>query len=163
MRIAAAVLLSVLAIPLAAATLEESKDPLPRIARVAPKPRLKLVNVWATWCVPCVAEMPDMRRIDQAFGPELAIVGISLDDALPGDRAAAKQKVTRFLEKNGITFLNLYYIANLDRLGDSLRFDGEIPITILYDSGGRELWRHQGRINVDETIAVINKELRRNR
>lgn len=163
MRIAAAVLLSLFAIPLAAATLEVSKDPLPRIARVAPKPKLKLVNVWATWCVPCVAEMPDIRRIDQAFGPELAIVGISLDDALPGDRAASKQRVNRFLDKNGITFLNLYYTGNLDRLGESLRFDGEIPITLLYDANGKELWRHQGRINVNETIGAIHQQLRRTR
>ena len=122
--------------------------------------RLRLVNVWATWCAPCVAEMPDLEAIDALFGPELAILGISMDDAVPGtDRA----KVTGFLTKAKIAFPNVYYTGIPDELGEHLAFTGEIPVTIIFDRRGRELWRHQGRIDKEKTIATIRDLLRRNR
>ena len=121
--------------------------------------RLRLVNVWATWCAPCVAEMPDLNAIDAAFGPELAILGVSMDDAIPG---ATKEKVTGFLSKQKIGFPNAYYTGTPEKLGEHLDFAGEIPVTIIFDRDGKELWRHQGRINKEETIATIRNFLRRN-
>jgi hypothetical protein len=46
-------------------------------------------------------------------------------------------------------------------LGDQLRFNGEIPVTIVFDRTGKELWRHQGRIKRDEMIARLRAMLRR--
>src|ERR1700682_109541 len=55
--------------------------------------RVRVVNVWATWCAPCVAEIGDLQTIATDFrGKGVEVVGISLDDALPGDRAASKTK-----------------------------------------------------------------------
>ena len=118
-----------------------------------------MLNVWATWCVPCVAEMPDLQSIDNTFGSELAIVGISMDDAVPG---IEKSRVTGFLDQRKITFPNVYYTGTPEKLGEHLDFAGEIPVTILYDRKGKELWRHQGRIDKDKTIAKIRELLRRN-
>lgn len=130
-----------------------------RIDAVFPRAaKLRLLNVWATWCIPCVLEMPDLRAIDEAFGPEVAIAGVSLDDMIPGTQQA---KVESFLEKYRIAFPNVYYTGNPDALGEKLDFDGEIPITILYDARGRELWRHQGRIDRDETIAQLRELLKK--
>lgn len=120
--------------------------------------RVRLVNVWATWCAPCVAEMPDLRAIDSLFGPELAILGISMDDAVPG---IEKAKVTGFLDKAKIAFPNIYYTGIPDKLAEHLQFAGEIPVTIIYDRSGKELWRHQGRIDKEKTIAMIRGLLRR--
>jgi len=53
--------------------------------------------------------------------------------------------------------------GNPDALGDYLKFNGEIPITIVYDGAGRELWRHQGRIDRNQTIARLRELLRRKR
>src|SRR5439155_23054023 len=142
------------------ADLRDVKQPA-RIADVFPATaRLRVLNVWATWCVPCVAEMPELRAIDEAFGAEVAMAGVTLDDMIPG---AARQKVVTFLEQQKIAYPNIYYTGNPDDLGDQLHFDGEIPITIVYDRTGKELWRHQGTIERKKTIAELRDLLRRNR
>lgn len=131
------------------------------IEKVFPaKARLRLLNVWATWCVPCVAEMPDLRVIDETFGPELAVAGVSLDDMLPD---AKPEKVAAFLDERKIVFPNIYYTGNADELSSRLDIDGGIPITIVYDDRGVEVWRHQGRLQRDETIARLRELLRRKR
>ncbi|MGZ8778698.1 MAG: TlpA family protein disulfide reductase [Thermoanaerobaculia bacterium] len=120
--------------------------------------KLRLLNVWATWCVPCVAEMPDLRAIDDAFGPEVAVVGVSMDDMIPDTKP---EKVIAFLDRQRIAFPNIYYTGNLDAIGDHLDFNGELPLTIVYDRKGKELWRHQGRLERDATIARLRDILRR--
>jgi thiol-disulfide isomerase/thioredoxin len=154
----AALSLSLAALPLLAADLRTLKEPA-QIAGVFPaKAQVRVLNVWAMWCIPCVVEMPDLRAIDDAFGPELAIAGVSLDDMLPD---AKREKTVAFLDKQKIAFPNVYYTGNPDDLGEHLKFDGEIPITIVYDRNGKELWRHTGRLKKDETIARLRETLRR--
>lgn len=146
------------AFPIVAADLRDMKDPA-RINSVFPaKAKLRLMNVWATWCVPCVAEMPDLRAIDEAFGAEVALAGVSLDDMIPD---TDRKKVVSFLDELKIAFPNVYYTGNPDALADRLRFSGEIPITIVFDASGKELWRHQGRLDRVKTIAELRKLLRR--
>jgi thiol-disulfide isomerase/thioredoxin len=134
------------------------KDPAKIDAVFSRNAKLRLVNLWATWCVPCVAEMPDLKAIDEAFGAEVAMAGVSMDDMIPDAKVAA---VAAFLDKQKIAFPNVYYTGNPDALGDHFRFDGEIPVTIIYDGKGKELWRHQGRLNKDKTIAQLRNLLRR--
>lgn len=118
--------------------------------------RIRLLNVWATWCRPCVVEMEDLREIDATFDDhELEIVGISLDDAIPGDRDEIKARVDRFLESRSIAFRNVYYTGLVDKLQEQLDFEGEIPITLLYDSTGKEIRRIQGRIKGEELTRDI--------
>lgn len=131
------------------------------IMRVFPKTAsVRLVNVWATWCVPCVAEMPDLKAIDEVFGKEVVIVGVTLDNMLPDSK---KETVVSFLTKANIAFPNVYYTGKPDDLADLLRFNGEIPFTVAFDENGKELWRQQGRLNKVKTIAEIRKLLRRTR
>lgn len=157
-RFAALSLSALLTLPLLGADLRTVKEPA-KIAAVFPaRAKLRVVNVWATWCVPCVAEMPDLRSVDQAFGEEVALVGVSLDDMIPDARPA---QVTAFLDKQKITFPNVYYTGNADDLGDYLNFSGEMPVTIVLDAKGKELWRHQGRIDREKTIAQLRELLRR--
>lgn len=153
---------SFLSIAVAAATfaadLRTLRDPV-KIAAVFPvAAKVRVVNVWATWCVPCVEEMPDLRAIDDAFGGEVTIVGVSLDDMIPGAKAAT---VATFLDKQKIKYPNVYYTGNADDLGASLDFSGEIPVTIVYDRKGKELWRQQGRLDRDQTIARLRELSRR--
>src|SRR4051794_30947188 len=110
--------------------------------------RIRVVNVWATWCVPCVAEMPQLEAISASMrGKGVEFVGVSLDDAIPGDRAERKQVVTRFLSRKRIRFRNLYYVGRTNELADRFRFDGSLPITIVFDANGRELFRNEGVID----------------
>jgi thiol-disulfide isomerase/thioredoxin len=142
------------------ADLRPVSDPA-KIDAVFPKAaKLRVVNVWATWCAPCVAEMPDLRKVDETFGPEVAIAGISLDDMIPDAKSA---DVARFLDKQRIAFPNVYYTGNADALANHLKITGELPVTIVYDAKGKELWRHQGRIELEKTIAQLRELLRRTR
>ena len=157
-RFAVSFLSVLLALPLFAADLRSMKEPA-KIAAVFPAAaKVRVLNVWAMWCVPCVAEMPDLRAIDDAFGPEVAIAGVTLDDMLPDAKSA---RTAEFLDRQKIAFPNVYYTGNADDLGDQLRFSGEIPITIVLDRKGKELWRHEGRLDRDQTISRLRETLRR--
>jgi len=142
-----------------AAQVVEVREPAKIAAAFSPQASIRVVNVWATWCVPCVEEMADLRAIRSTFGPEVSVIGVSLDDMLPGDRQISKKKVAAFLDRQRIVFPNVYYVGNSDALGEFLRFDGAIPITIAFDRGGRELWRQQGRLDRRKTITTIRKLL----
>src|SRR5436853_2949178 len=52
------------------------KDDFPAAAK------LRIVNSWATWCVPCVGEMPELRAVALALRPDVALVGVSMDDMI---------------------------------------------------------------------------------
>jgi thiol-disulfide isomerase/thioredoxin len=157
-RFAVSFLSAAVATATLAADLRPLKDPA-KIATVFPAAaKVRVVNVWATWCVPCVEEMPDLRAVDEAFGSDVAIVGVSLDDMIPRAQSA---KVAAFLDKQKIAFPNVYYTGNADDLADRLDFSGEIPITIIYDRKGKELWRHQGRLDREQTIARVRELSRR--
>jgi thiol-disulfide isomerase/thioredoxin len=146
-----------------AAQVVEVREPAKIAAAFSPQASIRVLNVWATWCVPCVDEMADLRAIRSTFGPEVSLIGVSLDDMLPGDRQISKKKVAAFLDRQRIAFPNVYYVGNSDALGEFLRFDGAIPITIAFDRGGRELWRQQGRLDRRKTITTIRKLLGRSR
>ncbi|HYS55115.1 MAG TPA: TlpA disulfide reductase family protein [Thermoanaerobaculia bacterium] len=149
--------------PASAANLVEIKDPARLMESFSPRPPVRVLNVWATWCVPCVEEMEDLQTISDTFGTRVSLLGISLDDMIPGDRTVTKQKVTKFLDSKRITYINIYYSGNSDALADKLRFNGEIPITIIYDRHGRETWRQQGKLDRNKAIAAIRKQLGGNR
>ena len=144
----------------AAALRDNVRDPA-KIQAVFPKTaKLRVVNVWATWCVPCVAEMPELRKTAAALGADAAFVGVSMDDMIPDARPA---KVAAFLDRQKIGYINLYYRGSVDDLTNFYRFEGEIPITIAFDRSGKEVWRHQGPIRSAEAIEELRKILRRMR
>lgn len=58
-----------------------------------------LLNVWATWCAPCVREMPKLQELHTAYeGDGLSVIGVSID------RGSAEGEVRRFVEEQGISF-----------------------------------------------------------
>ena len=141
-----------------AAELRDINDPA-KVKEVFPAAaKLRVVNIWATWCVPCVAEIPELRAVAAALGPEVAFAGVSMDDMIP---EATREKVVNFLDRHKIGYLNLYYRGNADDLSGYFHFEGDIPVTIAFDRQGKELWRHQGAINRADTIAELRKLLRR--
>lgn len=157
-RFAVSFLSATLTLSLFAADLRPTSNPR-EIAKAFPAAaKVRLLNVWAMWCIPCVQEMPDLRAIDATFGAEVAMAGVSVDDMIPDTK---KEKVVSFLDKQKIAFPNVYYTGNPDDLAKHLAFNGEIPITIIYDRKGKELWRHQGRLEREATIARLRDILRR--
>ena len=92
-----------------------------------------LVDFWATWCLPCVAQFPHTVEIHNRYDPsELAVVSVSMDD--PSDQAAVEQ----FLQERGATFDNLlssYGIGQRGFAAMELGGDG-VPQYKLYDRAG---------------------------
>ena len=119
--------------------------------------RLHVVNLWATWCIPCVAEMPDLQKVDNAFSDrDVEFIGVSLDSAIPGSTASRKALVNKFLKSRKITFKILYYIGKPSKVADDYDFDGEIPLTVVYDSTGKEVKRYAGLVNA----ATLTRDLK---
>ena len=94
-----------------------------------------LVNLWATWCAPCIKEMPLLDDLAADYGDRLQVVTISQD--LNGAKA-----VEPFFARNDL--------PNLPRwLDPETEFAfavgaGGLPVTLLYDAEGREVWRIAG-------------------
>lgn len=92
-----------------------------------------LVNLWATWCAPCVKEMPTLDTAATTLGERVPVVAISQD--------LDPNKATAFLAARRFTALQ----PMLDpELGFSLALGVNLPTTILYDAAGKEVWRVTG-------------------
>lgn len=105
-----------------------------------------LVNFWATWCAPCLRELPSLERLQSALShADFRLVALSID------REGA-DTVGPFLEQNGFGGLPTY----LDPSGDSAVALGVLgmPTTVLFDRRGREIGRYTGATEWDEPEAL---------
>ena len=93
-----------------------------------------LVNLWATWCAPCIAEMPTLDAL-AARDKELQVLAVSQD-------IGGREKVDAFFAKRGFRMLQPYVDPELSLMTE-LKV-GTLPTTILYDAQGREVWRMTG-------------------
>lgn len=92
-----------------------------------------LLNLWATWCGPCVVELPTLDAAAAALDGKVTVLAVSQDmDAA---------KVAPFLTAKGATRLKPYRDP---KLGLSLAYKANLPTTILFDSTGHEVWRRSG-------------------
>lgn len=115
-----------------------------------------LLNIWATWCVPCREEMPTLDALEAELGgPAFEVVPLSVDRAGP-------EVVRKFYAEIGIVHLGLYIDASM-RASFDLQAPG-LPTTLLIDSEGRELGRLVGPAEWDtpEMIAFLKNHLTSN-
>lgn len=94
-----------------------------------------LVNFWATWCGPCIVEMPALDRLAAREGEALQVLAISQD-------TGGRQLVTDFFAQRSFRELEPY-LDGETALMTALQLD-TLPTTILYDPEGREVWRMTG-------------------
>jgi thiol-disulfide isomerase/thioredoxin len=110
--------------------------------------KLRLINVWATWCGPCVTEFPDFIEMNRMYrGRDFEFVSISADDP------AAKEKVLKFLKGKEASNKNyLWSIGDNYKLIEAIdpKWQGALPYTILVEPGGKIVYGKQGAINVAE-------------
>ena len=100
------------------------------------KGKVVLLNLWATWCIPCRAEMPSLDKLAASIkDPDFKVVTVAQDRAGP-------EKVRKFLDELGIKNLPAY----IDTTMRSARAwnAGGLPVTILIDRQGREVARLLG-------------------
>ena len=111
--------------------------------------KVLLVNVWATWCVPCREEMPTLDALQATLGGEdFEVVALSID-------RAGTQVVRRFYDEYGVKNLKTYVDKTM-LSATALRTVG-LPTTILIDRQGQELGRLVGPAEWDdpEMIAFL--------
>ncbi|MFN3233502.1 MAG: TlpA family protein disulfide reductase [Alphaproteobacteria bacterium] len=115
--------------------------------------RVILLNLWATWCGPCVHEMPSLDRLQaQRGGKDFIVI------ALSSDRGEARA-VDPFFEETGLTELQKFYDP-MNEMGRALGVRG-LPTTLLIDAQGREVGRLEGPAEWDseEALALIDAVL----
>lgn len=117
--------------------------------------KVVLLNIWATWCVPCRRELPTLDRLqDKLGGPDFEVVALSID-------RAGVNVVEKFYEEIGIKYLAIY-IDTTGKATGTLKVVG-LPTTLLIDHEGRELGALIGPAEWDtpEMITFLRKWIAR--
>jgi peroxiredoxin len=121
--------------------------------------KYRLINLWATWCGPCVIEFPEFVTMQRMYGArDFEFVSISTDGL------KKKEKVLEFLnEKNAATKNYLFSSDDKYPLIEAIdkNWPGALPYTLLVAPGGEIVYRHQGAIDVPEVKKVIMQKLGR--
>ncbi len=101
-----------------------------------------LINFWATWCPPCVKELPEIDRFWRSHAQQLAVVGLAIDSAEP---------VRAFLQKTPISFaIGLAGMAGTDLTRSLGNHAGALPFTVLLGADGSVRQRKLGETNLAE-------------
>ncbi len=118
----------------------------------APGAKAVVVNVWATWCVPCREELPDLLRVEREYrsrGLRLLLVSADLDSSAGAARV--------FLARHGVAFQTyLKTGADMEFIdGLSPKWSGALPATFVFDGGGtlRDFW--EGKATYDTFAAKV--------
>jgi thiol-disulfide isomerase/thioredoxin len=110
------------------------------------KGKLVLLNLWATWCGPCVEEMPSLDRLQAKLGGgDFAVVALATD-------RQGKALVEPFLAKLGVKNL-VMYLDTTGGVNRALKTRG-LPTTLLIDREGKEIGRLEGAASWDSDAAA---------
>ena len=94
-----------------------------------------LINLWATWCGPCVHEMPMLDSLAEKYRDKLAVITVAQD-------GAQQEKVATFFHQQQFGHLQPWLDPDM-QLSDHYN-TGVLPTTVLYDKDGKEVWRMVG-------------------
>jgi thiol-disulfide isomerase/thioredoxin len=104
-----------------------------------------LINFWATWCPPCVRELPAIDRFAAAFRAQVQVIGLAVDK---------EQPVREFLARQPVGFPNGLAALDGTELSRTLgNHAGGLPFTALLDAGGAVVQRKAGETTYDELAA----------
>ena len=117
--------------------------------------RVMLVNFWATWCAPCLTEMPLLNAAHQRYQAQgLTVLGPALDDSAA---------VNAYVNAHGIDYPILLgeepLFDLMDAFGDTL---GGLPFTVIVDREGRIAERHWGGLDAAGLDRLIQRHLTSN-
>jgi peroxiredoxin len=125
----------------------------------SPSDKYRLVNVWASWCIPCVEEMGELVTMHRMFrGREFELITISADDP------ASKSKALKVLQTKHCSARNFIVdIKNQDELFDAVdpEWQGAVPYTLLISPAGEVVHRVHGEFEPLELKRAIVEHLGR--
>jgi len=115
--------------------------------------KLRLINVWATWCGPCTAEFPDFIRLGRIYKErDFEFISISADDS------ENKDKALKFLKNKQSSGTNYLFMEDDKyKLIEAIdpKWQGALPYTILVEPGGKIVYSKQGAIDAEELRKII--------
>ncbi|MEJ7738265.1 MAG: redoxin family protein [Chitinophagaceae bacterium] len=115
--------------------------------------KLRLINIWATWCGPCVTEFPSFVEINRMYRRrDFEFISISADNP------EKKDKVLKFLQNEHASNTNyLFSVEDKYKLIEAIdpKWQGALPYTILVEPGGKIVYAKQGIINAAEMKTKI--------
>jgi thiol-disulfide isomerase/thioredoxin len=116
------------------------------------KGRLLVVNFWATWCPPCVKEMPDLQTVAQEYRDRgVTVIGLAID---------SPKAVAAFQQEHGITLPLLIAGAGGSELGRMVGNQaGALPYTILIDRKGRIVQSRMGQVDAAQLRLWLDAQL----
>ncbi|MBK8943830.1 MAG: TlpA family protein disulfide reductase [Ignavibacteriae bacterium] len=105
--------------------------------------RILLLNIWATWCIPCREEFPDLVKLNSIYKNTIEIIGISVDDIDDSEK-----KVLPFLNNNNVDFKN--FISSFKKEEDlinilNIEWNGALPATFIFDVNGKQIKMLNGK------------------
>ena len=113
------------------------------------KGKVLIVNFWATWCSPCLQEMPEFVILQQELGPKgLQFVGILTDDEADAARDFLKSKPLNYPVLDG----SIGGRQLTQKLGDSA---GVLPVSVVFDPNGKWVHTEIGVFTRDEVMEKI--------
>ena len=116
------------------------------------KGEVLVVNFWATWCAPCLEEIPMFVRLQQELGQQgLQFVGIAVDQ---------HDKVAKFVAKNAVNYPIVIGQLDAIKIAESAgNNSGGLPYTLVFDRRGQVASRHFGGLTEKELRPIIEKLL----
>ena len=132
---------------------------------------IRLFNVWATWCAPCVAEFPELVATSRRFDMRnFEFISISMDEMKDVPKAKAflekrgaglSDRLKKSVKEEGRKSNSYIFTGKQEDLVKALdpEWPGPIPHTLLIDAKGNVLWRHNGQVDGDELRAKILEHL----
>jgi len=121
--------------------------------------KYRLINVWATWCGPCIIEFPEFVSMQRMYGQRnFEMVSLS------ADKPSLEDRVKTFLAENQAAFPNYLFVGeNQQAFINAIdpNWQGNLPYTMLVAPGGEVVYRHAGIIDPLEVKQAVVKELGR--
>jgi peroxiredoxin len=120
--------------------------------------KYRLVNVWATWCGPCVTELPELVEMNRMYRKRpFEFVTISMDEPERKERALEKLKELKVAANNYIVTADRdKFMAALDS-----KWEGPLPHTLLIAPDGKVVYRHTGQVDPLELKRAIVEHIGR--
>ena len=115
-----------------------------------------MVNLWATWCIPCVEEFPHIMELKKKYNDEFELIFVS------GDFDEAKEEAREFLKSQEVDFTTYFKVGNdnefISTFSDT--WSGALPYTVIYDKNGEISAEWEGKAEYEkfesELLKVIN-------
>ncbi len=126
-------------------------------AAITPGERPLVVNHWATWCDPCVDELPRLVRAAAGLGNTAEFIGVSWDlFDHPGKPEKVAAKVASFAASSGVGFASVLFTGTPAELFSACGLDVElVPQTLVLAPDGTVLWHKKGILTDDDVFPLI--------